>query len=151
MLTPSSVDFVSEVSVSRETQPVSFDVIVVGGATRVAKLQLHGCPHGARTALVTKNFSDIGVMSRNPAIGGLGKGQIVAGSMPWTGSPGRTPIGGPSSSARTGHEDQPPAGHGRRSIEARISARWQDELFGYPNLTILAGMVSQQYVETMGW
>jgi len=56
---------------------LKYDVAVIGGGHAGCEAAAAAARLGVRVALVTHRFDTIGVMSCNPAIGGLGKGHLV--------------------------------------------------------------------------
>ncbi|OIP31901.1 MAG: tRNA uridine-5-carboxymethylaminomethyl(34) synthesis enzyme MnmG [Deltaproteobacteria bacterium CG2_30_43_15] len=59
------------------TYPKEYDVIVIGGGHAGCEAALAASRMGCKTLITTINLDTIALMSCNPAIGGLAKGQLV--------------------------------------------------------------------------
>ena len=128
-----------------------FDVIIVGGGHAGCEAAAAAARMGAKTALLTHKIETIGVMSCNPAIGGLGKGHLVREIDALDGVMGRV-IDRAGIQFRMLNASKGPAVRGPRAQADRKLYRtvMQEILGGVENLTLVAGAADDLILDENG-
>ena len=125
-----------------------FDVLVIGGGHAGCEAAAAAARMGVSTALVTMKQSDIGVMSCNPAIGGLGKGHLVREIDAMDGVMGRV-ADAAGIQFRLLNRRKGPAVQGPRTQADRdvYRATMLSEILNTPNLTLIEAEVTDFRME----
>jgi len=129
----------------------SFDIIVIGGGHAGSEAAFAASEMGAKTLMLTHSVEAVGVMSCNPAIGGLAKGQLVREIDALGGLMGRA-IDQSGIQFRVLNQSRGPAVWGPRAQADRglYKKAIQETLSKSPNLTILADPVEDLLVNSFG-
>lgn len=128
-----------------------YDVIVVGGGHAGCEAAAAAARMGANTALLTHRAETIGVMSCNPAIGGLGKGHLVREIDALDGVMAQV-IDNSGIQFRMLNASKGPAVRGPRAQADRklYRQKMQELLFNYSNLTIIEAAAEDLILDLQG-
>jgi tRNA uridine 5-carboxymethylaminomethyl modification enzyme len=126
----------------------NFDVIVIGGGHAGCEAAAAAARRGARVALVTMDPNQIGAMSCNPAIGGVGKGHLVRELDVFDGLMARA-ADAAAIHHRMLNRSKGSAVHGPRvqADRKRFRAATQRLIAATPKLEVVAGSVDALHVE----
>jgi tRNA uridine 5-carboxymethylaminomethyl modification enzyme len=119
-----------------------FDVVVVGGGHAGCEAAAVAARLGVRVALVTLARSNVGVLSCNPAVGGLGKGHIVREIDAFDGvMPGVTDRAGIQFRLLNRKKGAAVRGPRAQVDRKRYRGAMQAALARFPNLSVIEGEV----------
>ncbi len=125
-----------------------FDVLVIGAGHAGCEAAAAAARRGARTALLTLDANDPGTLSCNPAIGGIGKGHLVAEIEALGGLMGRVTDQARLQS-RILNRSKGPAVHGPRAQvdRWRYRAAMAKALAEQLNLSVIIGQAESLIIE----
>ncbi|KAL6708124.1 Mitochondrial Translation Optimization [Coniothyrium glycines] len=133
-------------TVSGEQRP--YDVIVIGGGHAGCEASAAAARSGARTALITPKFENLGVCSCNPSFGGIGKGTMLREIDALDGVVGRI-VDKAGVQFRVLNRKKGPAVWGPRAqIDRALYKKYmKEEILGYQGLSVVEGSVADIIVD----
>ena len=125
-----------------------YDVLVIGGGHAGCEAAHASAVMGCRTALITLDPKKIGVMSCNPAIGGLAKGQLVKEIDALGGIMGKNTDDSAIQYRRLNSSKGPAVRSSRAQCDKKHYAfKMQERMARTPNLSILGAEVSKLAIQ----